>query len=247
MNMHQLTVPETYGQNEDSKGHNALAGIAVPNHEAHNSRATKAAFLCQYGSPNMGGPYGREQSRPVLMPVLRTCTVPPTRFAAGERIQQPQHEDSAMANTATSTGEICPASTDPVIWVQEATVIKRVRRKLSDRGHTLRQSRTKGTFDVLDQDRKVLSAGSSLANLAEFLGCIEPSEQIEPNPFKDWGFCLARNIQREIDGSTVMLVAEPISIYFRTEKAARQAAAALTDGDDVFIVGKRVRRGGEHG
>ena len=180
MNAQGLTVRRGQGQTVTRHRHNVMAGFSSPTHKAHKSRATQAAFLCpKYGSPYNGravwegaipaGPYAG----------LLTRTVPPTRLAAGERSYRPLHKDFIMANTATPTGEIRPTS------VTVPTLVKRIRRKLADRGHSLLITRDNsqdrqalGRYAVLDAARVVLQKNAEIEPLARYLGVLAEHESV---------------------------------------------------------------------
>ena len=176
-----LTVSQGQEQTVTRHRHNAMAGYDSPKPEAHKSRATPAAFLCaKFGSPYNGRAVREGEIPAGPQAGLSTCTVPPTRLTAGKRSYRPQPEDSNMANTATSTGEI-----RPTVTVSIPTVIKRIRRKLAERGHSLLITRDNsqdrqalGRYAVLDAARVVLQKNAEIEPLARYLGVLAKHESV---------------------------------------------------------------------
>ena len=255
-----LTVPARQGQTTAksrfqagaSDSLNGVAGFSSPNPEAHKSRAIPAAFLCQYGSPYNGRAVREAARLAGPQAGLLTRTVPLTRLAAGKRSYKPHPEDTIMAINATSTGAIRPkntqtrlhadGSTDTITWVREATVIKRIRRKLAERNHRLvitrlgTQARVElGEYAVLNDQGEVLDKDCNLADLARFIGVLAPEEMIDPRVDKGWRFCVARREQVEIDGKKY-LHNKPLTRGYSTEEKARQAAAHIQDRTGLVLV-----------
>ena len=83
MAAHLLTCPPKTAYCLNRPNHIVGIGFDSLTLEAHKSRATPAAFLCQYGSPYNGRAV-REAAR-LAGPLagLSTRTVPPTRLTAG--------------------------------------------------------------------------------------------------------------------------------------------------------------------
>lgn len=248
-----LTVPHTSGHTGTRHRHNEVTGFDSLNHEAHKSRANQAAFFVPVrmskdngravrGAERLAGPHAS----------LSTCTVPSSLVTGGERSYRPLHEDSDMANHATSTGKIRPNSTkllkadgteSRVHWIREQTVIKRIRRTLAKRDHSLQihsegtQARDEhGQYVVLDEHKAVLSANCKLPELARFLEVLADDEMIEPPAGKGWVYHVAREHVEIVDGKRVRL-RDRLTKDYRTERAARKAAFGIKDRAGLVVVG----------
>jgi hypothetical protein len=173
----------------------------------------------------------------------------PTLLVGGERFSQPQLEDSIMSNIDTPTGEIRPntpstTSTDPgrdFRWVREATVVKRIRRKLAERHHRLiitregtAARREWGLYAILDAGGEVLQRNANLADLARFLGVLAADEVICPPLDRGRKFYIGRYERVVVDGVEAAY-ARPITRAYTTEAAARRAAERLADLEGLVI------------
>lgn len=253
-----LTVRENQGQNATKSRYltgashtlNGVAGFDSPYPEAHKSRATPAAFLCQYGSPYNGRAVRGAARLAGPQASLSTRTVPPTRLTAGERSYRPHPEDTTMAN-ATSTPKIrakntqarlhADGSTDTITWVRESTVIKRLRRALAKKNHSLlitregtSARRELGEYAVLDSDGHPLQTHAELAALGRFLGVLADDERIDPPLNRGWLYYIGRYERVVVDGIEANY-ARPITRQYTTEAAARRAVEHLTDRDGLVI------------
>ncbi len=157
-----------------------------------------------------------------------------------------------MAHIATSQGKIRPNSTkllnadgteSRVHWIREQTVIKRIRRALAKRNHSLRihsegsQARNElGEYVVLDDQHEVLSANCKLPELARFLGVLADDEMIEPPAEKGWFYHVARKHSEIIEGQKSVWL-ERASRDFRTERAARKALEGMEIRTGLVIIG----------
>lgn len=156
-----------------------------------------------------------------------------------------------MANTAASTGAIRPKNTSPliypdgtktsIVWVKEQTVIKRIRRKLAERGHYLQitragtDARTElGEYCVLDDRFVPLTTDCKLPELARFLGVLADDERLDPKPNKGWMYHIARQTTVTVEG-VACIYNEQITKDFTTEKAARKAAEGIDDREGLVI------------
>ena len=156
-----------------------------------------------------------------------------------------------MAINATSAPKIRAKNTqtrlhadgtaDSVTWVREASVIKRIRRKLAERNHRLiitrehtQARRDMGEYAVLDADGDVLQRDANLADLARFLGVLAADERIDPPLNKGWKFFIGRQERVVVDGIEANY-ARPITRTFTTEAAARKAVAHLADREGLVI------------
>ena len=249
-----LTVPDQQGQTDDRQRHIALIGFGDPTLEAHKSRAIHAAFLCQYGSPYNGRAVWETEMSAGPRAGSPTCTVPPTRLATGERSKQPLLEDSIMAINATPTGEIRPKTTQvinadgsvsSVILVAQATVIKRIRRKLAQRHHRLvitregtQARKDLGEFAVLDAHEEILTKNADLTNLARFLRVLGDHEMLEAPADKTWRFFGVT----EDEGDDGQVTRRRITASYRNERQVRHALAKIPAEGRRFIVGEQVVR-----
>lgn len=252
-----LTVPQSRGQTVNRHRHIVMTGFDSPTLEAHISRAIPAAFLCQYGSPYNGRAVWEGAIPAGPLAGLSTRTVPLTRLTAGKRSNRPQLEDSIMANNATPTGAIRPQSapsapsTDPgsdFRWVREATVIKRIRRKLAERGHSLLITREGtsgrrelGQYVVLGERHQVLSADCKLDSLARFLGVLGYDERVELPPLRGWKWYAGRHRVEIVNGIRFHYV-DRLTRDYTSEQAlaAAMAKAGITDAAVVAYQPSRI-------
>ena len=161
-----------------------------------------------------------------------------------------------MAN-ATSTGEIRPAITNTVhladgttqtaTWVRLPMLVKRIRRHLAKRKHSLlissegTQARVEyGQYAVLDEHQQILSANCHLPDLARFLGVLADDEIVEPPANVGWRFHVARKHSGIVDGQTVKWL-ERLTRDYRTERAARKALENMEDRAGLVIIGDDAR------
>lgn len=144
--------------------------------------------------------------------------------------------------TATSTGEIRPQSpTSEIHWVKESTVVKRIRRKLAARNHSLlitregtAARRELGQFAVLDSDGHPLQTHADLAALGRFLNVLAANEAIEEPIHKGWLFYVARQTRVFVNGAEANY-ARPVTREYKSESAALKAAAHIADRDSLLI------------
>jgi hypothetical protein len=157
---------------------------------------------------------------------------------------KPTTEATIMAINATSTGAIRPNSNGSDIrWISQATIIKRIRRKLAERGHYLQITREGsdarrelGEFCVLDDRFIPLSTNCKLAELAKFLGVLAAGEAIDPPSDKGWRHYVARQVTVEVNGKPC-LYNEPVTRTYTTPEAARRAAAGIKDREGLVLCG----------
>ena len=132
-------------------------------------------------------------------------------------------------------------TTSTVRWIREPTVIKRIRRKLAERNHSLlitregtQARRELGEYAVLDADKKVLDKQVDLAKLARFLGVLAPLEMIDPPLGRGWLFYIGR-YERVVVNGIECNHAKPITRTYTTEAAARKAVEHLTDRTGLVL------------
>ena len=158
-----------------------------------------------------------------------------------------------MSNTDTTTGEIRPntttstPSTDGIAtetkWIQEATLVKRLRRKLASMDLALRRNRQGsadrakyGEWTAIDpKSRAIIWHNVLLCEMARDLGVLAPDERIDPPAYAGWRFYVAIQRIACVDGINTVLN-ERVSRDFTTAEAARKAAERF-DGDDIVVVG----------
>lgn len=155
-----------------------------------------------------------------------------------------------MSNIDTPTGEIRPntpstTSTDPgrdFRWVREATVVKRVRRKLAERHHRLiitregtAARREWGLYAILDAGGEVLQRNANLADLARFLGVLATHERIEPRGFQGWRHYVGKVETVIVDGVSASYARPITPRTYTTEAAARRAVEQLDDREGLVI------------
>ena len=257
-----LTVPHTSGQTEPRHFHNEMTGFDSPTLEAQDSRATPAAFLCQYGSPYNGRAVWEGAIPAGPRAGLSTRTVPPTRLTAGQRSYRPLHEDftmpqdnSARASRAHVTQSRIHANgtTDTITWVREATCIKRLRRHLAKSGCSLHITREgspdrqrHGEYFIRDEEGRLIDDKISLEAWLRAYNLLADGERIDPPLDRGWKFYIARQRKQVIDGISYWHNDQLTGIY-STEKAARKAADGIEDRENLVVVGFDARaKGGTH-
>lgn len=142
-------------------------------------------------------------------------------------------------------------------WIREQTVIKRVRRKLAERNHSLLITRAGtaarrelGRFAVVGERHEVLGTNFEIEELARALGALDDDERIELPP-RVRRYYVARHIVEEADGGQRIHFNHRLTRDYTALDAAQRAAARF-DGDGVAIVsyspftGHADRQEGEH-
>ncbi len=253
-----LTVPRIQGQTYTRHRHNAMAGFDSLNHEAHKSRATEAAFFVPVrkskdngqtvrGAARLAGPHAS----------LSTCTVLPSLLTGGERSYRPHHEDSIMANNATSTGKIRPNSTVTEIrWIKEPTAIKRLRRHLATIGQKLVitkegtwQRQHWGRMAIVENTGEVHQKSVDLESRLRAFGMMADDERIEYRHDKFWLHHVARRVTVEVNGQRATYH-EQLTRDFTTAKAATKAAESIEDQRELVVVSwdaENAKGGTNHG
>ena len=146
--------------------------------------------------------------------------------------------------------QVATGTADTVTWVKELTVIRRIRRALAKKNHTLlitregtHARRDLGLYAVLDADQEVIERNADLANLARFLGVLAPLEMIDPPLGRGWKHYVARQVTVEVDG-VPCLYNEPVTRVYSTPEAARRAAEGIEDRTGLVLCGFDSRQGG---
>jgi len=139
------------------------------------------------------------------------------------------HQGEIRPNTATST----TSAAGPVEWrwVKEATLIKRIRRKLAERNHSLLITRAGtaakrefGRFAVVGERHEILNAGCEIEALARFLGVLDDDGRVELPPFRGWKWYAGRERVEVIDGRRCVYV-DRLTADYTTEQALSAAIA----------------------
>ena len=141
----------------------------------------------------------------------------------------------------TQTLHNADGTTSEIRWVREGTVIKRIRRALAKKNHTLLITREAtparrelGLYAVLGADQTVIERNADLAKLARFLGVLAADELVDPPMDRGWLFYVGRYERVVVDGIECNY-ARPITREYTTEAAARKAVAHLTDREGLVI------------
>ena len=152
-------------------------------------------------------------------------------------------DNSARASRAPVTQSVQHAAgtAETITWVREATCIKRIRRKLAARNHSLlitregtAARRDMGEYAVLDADGHPLQTHADLADLARFLGVLADDERIDQPLNRGWKFYIGRYERVTVDGISANY-ARPITRTYTTEAAARRAVEHLVDREGLVI------------
>lgn len=143
-------------------------------------------------------------------------------------------------NTTTS-----PTTTDGIAtetkWIQEATLVKRLRRKLASMDLALRRNRQGsadrakyGEWTAIDpKSRAIIWHNVLLCEMARDLGVLAPDERIEEPPRLRKHY-VARHVVSIVDGVKVHSD-ERLTRDLTTVEAARKAAERF-GGDDIAVV-----------
>ena len=148
-----------------------------------------------------------------------------------------------MAN-ATPTGAIRPNhTTSDIRWVKESTVIKRLRRALAKKNHSLlitregtAARRELGACAVLDSDGNPLQTHAKLAALGRFLGVLADDERVDPPIHRGWLHYVARVRTVHVDGIEARYH-ERLTRDYTTQEAARKAAERIADRANLALCG----------
>lgn len=233
-----LTVSEDGGQCEQPPPHEA-AGIGVPKPLGARGRRVQSRLCFAYRSGSIYDGLGEAPAMeagskwPVRQP---RSDRPHVIGVARGRVIHSHLESEMLESTA---GAIRPKS------VQLLTLIKRVRRHLARRGHSLLITRagsdereTLGRYAVIGADGNVLERNADLAALARFLGVLAEDERLKNEP-NHWRYYVAQQRSEEIDGR-IFLLADQLSRAYTTLEAARKAAARFKR-EGLTIVGYDAR------
>ena len=154
-----------------------------------------------------------------------------------------QDKSTRASRAITQPVHYADGTIGSITWVREATVIKRIRRKLAERNHAFvitregtQARRELGLYAVLAADQTVIHKDADLAKLARFLGVLADDEAIDPPPLKNWRFYIGRYERVIVDGIEANYAA-PITKEYTTEAAARKAVEHLTgaERDNLLI------------
>lgn len=261
-----LTVPQSRGHTTPtfrqlagiSRTLNGVAGIGVLNPLGAMERRVQSRLSFAHRSSSiydgLGGAPAMEAGS--KWPVRQPRSVRPHVIGVARGRVINLHLESIMSNIDTPTGEIRPqtatstTSTDTsrdFRWVREQTVIKRVRRKLAERGHSLLITREGtsgrrelGQYVVLGERHQVLSADCKLDSLARFLGVLDDGERIELPPFRGWKWYAGKHRVEVVDGIRFHYVDRLTRDY--TSEQALAAAMAKAGITDAAVVSYRPGR-----
>lgn len=263
MSARLLTVPSVQGQNAGtfrqlagaSDSLNGVAGIGVLNPLGAKERRVQSRLSFANRSSSiydgLGGAPAMEAGS--KWPVRQPRSVRPHVIGVARGRVINLHLESAMSqdNSARASRANLPHNqvvnlagevVDTVFWVKEQAVIKRIRRKLAARNHSLlitregtAARRELGEFAVLDSVGHPLQTHADLAALGRFLGVLADAEMIEPPPEKGWRYFVARYRIVQVDGVNARY-AEPISREYTTRSAANKAAQGISERDDLALV-----------
>ena len=246
----RLTVPASRGQTATRHRHIVMAGIGVPKPLGARSAAYNRGFFLPIAqAPSMTGWARPSNGAGSKWPVRQPRPVRPHVIGVARgRVNNP-HLESTMSHD-TPTGEIRPntatsttSAAGPVEWrwVKEATLIKRIRRKLAERNHSLLITRAGtaarrefGRFAVVGERHEILNAGCEIEALARFLGVLDDDERIELPPFRGWRWYAGKHRVKVVDGIRFHYV-DRMTRDYSSEKALTEAMAkaGITDATVV--------------
>jgi hypothetical protein len=156
-----------------------------------------------------------------------------------------------MANNAISAG-VRPksaritvynadSSAGSILWIKEQAVIKRLRRKLAERGHKLIITRIgtaawceRSEYAVLKRDGNMPQDHVDLMNMARYLGVLATNEYIEQPAKKWWKFYVASKEHMVIDGIEYDR-ATPLTRSYESHAAAIHAAKGIKVRERLLI------------
>ena len=251
-----LTVREHEGQNDSKSRFQAgashaknVAGGGSPYRSGQEPHVSSAAFS-RLGARVTGGRAGGSRKARRCSIGLPTSVSVAHPFGSGLAVQNRDWSIN-MAINATTTGAIrlkntqarihADSTTDTITWVREASVIKRIRRKLAERNHHLvitrlgTQARVKlGEYAVLNDQGEVLDKDCNLADLARFIGVLAADEMIDQPLNRGWRYYIGRTERVMVDGISANY-ARPITRTYTPEAAARRAVAHLADREGLVV------------
>jgi len=137
-------------------------------------------------------------------------------------------------------------------WIKEPAIIKRVRRKLAERGQFLIKTREGtdarrelgegtdarrelGVYAVADENREVVLASLKIDSLARALGVLADDEKIDPPMSRGWRYYIGRQVSEDVGGKRAIHVVR-ITKDYTTPEAAWKAAEDF-ECDDLIEVG----------
>ena len=148
----------------------------------------------------------------------------------------------AIRPNTTQTLNTTDGTASEIRWVREATVIKRIRRKLAEHGQFLVKARVgtdarreNGIYAIADEGHEIIIKSVKLDGLARGLGVLAPDERIDPPMNRGWRFYIGRQVAADIDGKRSIHVVR-ITKDYTTTQAAWKAAEGF-EGDDLIEVG----------
>jgi hypothetical protein len=248
-----LTVRAASGQTADRHRQNAMAGIGLPKTSGMNGRDESGFFVPSALVRSMAGRGGELKSSPMLVSVDQpkpdrhpliglSGRRGQTRLRAKPMATNPQGNTPALRPKSTQL-IAADGSTGTITWIRRDSLVRRLRRHLAKKNHRLvisaeaTASRDElGEYAVIGADGHPLQTHADLGKLARYLGVLADDELVEPPAGKGWVYQVAREHVEIVDGKRVRL-RDRLTQDFRTEKAARKAAATIEDRAGIVIVG----------
>jgi hypothetical protein len=250
-----LTFPHGQGQNEPKFRHQAgasyaknVAGGESPYRSGQGPHVSSAAFSrlgAQFMGVRAGG--GRKARRCSIGLSTPVSVAHPCE--RGLAVQN-RNWSIIMANNATTSASSAPAqsvqhadgTTSDIRWIRQATVEKRIRRKLAEQGKSLLKTRIGttahrelGEFAVLNSKHEVEIKLVNLRLLAMNLGVLANDERIDPVQ-RGWKYHVARARTETVNGITLHHH-DKLTRDYATLDGARRAAEGIEDKSNLVFVG----------
>lgn len=149
--------------------------------------------------------------------------------------------DNTLGAVRPNTTPSTAGTASEIRWVREATIIKRIRRRLALHGQSLVKTREGtdarrelGVYAVADENREVVLASLKIDSLARALGVLADDEKIDPPMNRGWRYYIGRKIVT--DGAPKAIHTVRVTRDYTTPQAAWKAAEGF-EGDDLIEVG----------
>ncbi len=149
--------------------------------------------------------------------------------------------DNTLGAVRPNTTPSTAGTASEIRWVREATIIKRIRRRLALHGQFLiktregtAERRENGTYAIADKANGIFAKSVKLDSLARALGVLADDEKIDPPMNRGWRYYIGRKIVT--DGAPKAIHTVRVTRDYTTPQAAWKAAEGF-EGDDLIEVG----------
>jgi len=150
--------------------------------------------------------------------------------------------DNTLGAVRPNTTPSTAGTASEIRWVREATIIKRIRRRLALHGQSLvktregtAERRENGVYAIADQAHGIFMKSAKLDSLARALGVLADDEMVDPPMNRGWRYYIGRQVSEDVGDKRAIHVVRITKSY--TTPAAAWKAAEGFEGDDLIEVG----------